>query len=122
MYTVFQFQVDTLNYFHSKRMLIYDIRSTHIAVGNSKDTLNKIFFLDYSSSIQFSAEYRPKHDLILFGLVLLELNGVKFPQKIKGVEFDGIQNIVDSLLAKWDTDYANVRRIRIYTYTYTYYL
>lgn len=104
--------MDTLNYVHSKGLIIYDIKSTHIAVGISRETLNKIFFLDFASSVPISAKFKPKHDLILFGLILLELNGVRFPHKMNGVAFEGIENIVESLLKKWDEDYAKVKIIQ----------
>lgn len=82
-----------------------------MAVGNSKDTSNKIFIFDYASAINISDEYLPKSDLTLFGLILMNLNGVEFSNNINGAELEGIANIIDSLLKEWNEDYAKVNQI-----------
>lgn len=91
--------------------MIHDISATNIAIGNSKEMLNKIFIFDFASSVQISHEYSAKIDLIMFGLVLLDLNGVKFPPFLTSAVEKVITNtdeIVEHLLGEWNKNYAEV--------------
>lgn len=101
--------MDTFGYIHSKSIVLRDLTSSKLAIGNTKDTINKIFVFDFASSAKISSKITPKNDLILVGLVLLELNGVKF---VPRSETDGDNNdanaIIASLLEKWDENYVNV--------------
>lgn len=99
-------QINTLNYVHSRGIVIRDIRPTHMAVGNSEDSLNKIFIFDYASAIQISDTYTPRDDFILFGLILLELNSVEYPQFEPTVARDA--EIID---AEWHENYIRVKCI-----------
>lgn len=104
--------MDTFNYIHSKSIIFRDITSTKIAIGNSKETINKIFVFDFTSSAKVSSKLTPKDDLIQLGLVLLDLNGVQFVPRTKA---DGNENqndataIIESLLKEWDEGYVKVR-------------
>lgn len=80
-----------------------------MAVGNSKHSLNKVFIFDYASGIDISAMYLPRNDFILFGLVLLDLNGVKFPPLGRINRHATIDEISESLINKWDWFYAKVK-------------
>lgn len=91
--------------------MINDISATNIAIGNSKETINKIFIFDYASSVEISHEYSAKTDLIMFGLVLLELNGVKFPPLKTSAMEEIITNpdeIIKLLSEEWNKNYAEV--------------
>lgn len=109
--------MDTFNYIHSKSIIFRDITSTNIAIGNSKDTINKIFVFDFTSSAKVTSKFTPKDDLIQLGLVLLDLNGVQFVPRTK---IDGNDNqnnanaIIESLLKEWDEAYVKVRSIFIW--------
>lgn len=97
--------MDILDYIHSKGLFLHDIRSSNIAIGNSRETMNKIFIFDLASSAEISEKFTPKDDLLLLGLVLLELNGVEFAE-IGGLT--DIKSIIALLLEKWDEKYVNV--------------
>lgn len=91
--------------------MIHDIKATNIAIGNTKETLNKIFIFDYSSSVPISLENSAKTDLIMFGLVLLELNGIKFPPLWASAMEQIITNtdeIIEMLSEEWNKNYAEV--------------
>lgn len=102
--------MDTFNYIHSKSIVFRDITSSKIAIGNSKDTVNKIYVFDFASSGKISSRHTPKDDFVQLGLVLLDLNGVKFvPRtKIDGNHIDA-DAVIESLLNEWDDTYVNVR-------------
>lgn len=105
-------QMDTFNYIHSKSIIFRDISSTKLAIGNSLDTINKIFVFDFTSSAKVTSKFTPKDDLIRLGLVLLELNGVEFAPRTK---LDGDSKdsnaIIESLVHEWDAAYVKVRSI-----------
>lgn len=91
-------------------MILRDITSSNIAIGNSKDTINKIFVFDFASSAKISSRLTPKDDLLQLGLVLLELNGVKFVPRSKTDDNHSNTNaIIGSLLKEWDEVYVKVR-------------
>lgn len=91
-------------------LIFRDITSSKIAIGNTKDTINKFFVFDFTSSIKISSKFTPKDDLIQLGLVLLELNGVKFvPRTDADDNYDDTNAIIESLLKEWDKAYVKVR-------------
>lgn len=99
--------MDTFGYIHSKSIILRDITSSNMAIGNSKDTVNKIYVFDFASSAKVSGKLTPKDDLLQLGFVLLELNGVEF---IPRNENDDSENaIIESLLKEWDESYVEVR-------------
>lgn len=104
--------MDTFNYIHSKSIIIRDITSTKIAIGNSIETINKIFVFDFTSSAKITSKLTPKDDLIQLGLVLFELNGVQFVPRTKIDDNDSdVSAIIESLLKEWDDAYVKVRLI-----------
>lgn len=106
--------MDTFNYIHSKSIIFRNITATKIAIGNSKDTINKVFVFDFTSSAKVTSKLTPKDDLIQLGLVLLELNGVQFVPRTKTDDNDNDNDanaIIESLLKKWDEAYVKVRSI-----------
>lgn len=116
-------------YIHSKGLLFHDVKPTNIAIGNINE--NQIIFFDFafsefhinalgepkqredSDEINGTPEYMArgplhrlthvrKDDLISFGLVMLELNGVILPWKEKiNLEYD-IYVLMDIILETWD--------------------
>lgn len=101
--------MDVFNHIHSKGLFIYDITSANIAIGNSRENMNRVFVFDFASSVEISREFLPKDDLLLLGLVLLELNGVSFPsRKIDANDHTNTDQIIESLLTKWDDNYIKV--------------
>lgn len=103
--------MNTFQYAHSRGLIIYDITSSSIAIGNTKETLNKIFFFDFTSSFKSSSEDLLKNvlkDMILFALVLMDLNGVEFTSMNKMNEDSHIEEAFEYLLGKWDENYIEV--------------
>lgn len=101
--------MDTFNYMHSKSIIFRGISSSNMAIGNSKNTVNKIYVFNFASSVGLSSIFTPKDDLLRLGLVLLELNGVKFEPRT-GIDDNHTDTnmIIDSLLKKWDENYVKV--------------
>jgi len=100
--------MDIFNYIHSKGLIVYDICSSNIAIGNTKETLNKIFFFDFASSFKSSSEDMLRNelnDLILFALVLMDLNGVEFTAMNEFSENSHIEEVFEYLLNEWDEHY-----------------
>lgn len=98
--------MDTFNYIHSKGLFINDVTSSNIAIGNSKENLNKVFVFDLATSVAISGEFTPKDDLLSLGLVLLDLNGVKLSNE-NDIDADSDQ-MIQSLLLKWNDNYVKV--------------
>lgn len=111
--------MDTFEYIHSKSIILRDITSSNIAIGNSKDSINKVFVFDFTSSTKISSKLTPKYDLNQLGLVLLELNGVNF---ISRSEIENDHNdtnaIIKSLLKEWDETYVKVRISAIFNFRF----
>lgn len=109
--------MDILNYAHSKGLCFYDLDSSNIAIGNSKEDMNKVFVFDLAGSDDLSEECSAEDDLRLLGLILLELNGVHFPIRNELNENDNTtaNEIIESLLTKWDDDYVKVGEIRSFS-------
>lgn len=98
--------MDTFKYIHSKSIIIRDITSSNIAIGNSKDSVNKIFVFDFAASVKISNRFTVKDDLLKLGLVLLEMNGVPF-ESIDDNHTD-TNAFMESLLVKWNENYVKV--------------
>lgn len=100
--------MDIFQYVHSRGLLISDLRSSNLAVGHLEETMNKVFAFDFASCTEISKVAQPKDDLIAFGFVLLQLNGVKFPP-LQGEEEHTEQDaIIAALLHKWNKAYVKV--------------
>ncbi|XP_055304298.1 casein kinase I-like isoform X2 [Sitodiplosis mosellana] len=116
-------------YIHSKGLIFHDVKPHNIAVGRSN--ANKIVFFDFAFSefyIDDMGVSKPrkeatkfygtpdymawgplnrytqvrKDDLISFGLVLLELNGVILPWSEITKEYDNIYITMDVVLEQWN--------------------
>ncbi|XP_055304346.1 uncharacterized protein LOC129569514 [Sitodiplosis mosellana] len=101
--------IDTFDYIHSKGVMIQDIDAKNMAIGNSMETMNKIYVFDFASSIPIPQEHMVKSDLIGFGLVLLDLNGVEFPTMTSSSTGQIITNtdeIVEQLMQEWNENYV----------------
>ncbi|XP_031622920.1 uncharacterized protein LOC116340515 [Contarinia nasturtii] len=100
--------MDIFNYIHSKGLIVYDISSSNIAIGNAKETLNKIFIFDFASSFKSSPEDMLRNelnDLILFALVLMDLNGIQFTPMNDLSRNSHIEAALEYLLDEWDENY-----------------
>lgn len=101
----------TFDYIHSKGIVVQDISANNLAIGSSMETMNKIFIFDFASSVQVSEENLPKSDLIAFGLVLLDLNGIEFPplqSSSTGKMIKKLDDIVERLMEDWNEKYVKV--------------
>lgn len=100
--------MDIFDYIHSRGLLIFDIQSSNIAIGNSRENMHKVYVFDFDNSVEISDDLLPKNDLLLLGLTLIELNGVKFPIKKEVQAHAGSHEIIESLIEEWDEKYVNV--------------
>lgn len=103
--------MNTFDYIHSKGIVVQDISAKNLAIGSSTETMNKVYIFDFASSVQVSQENLPKTDLIAFGLVLLDLNGIEFPplqSSSKGKTIKKIDDIIERLMEDWNENYVKV--------------
>lgn len=94
--------METFKYIHSKGLFIQDITLSNIAIGNSKENMNKVFVFDFSTSTPISEKNSPKENMLLLGLILLQLNGVEFQNK-------NAEKAIESMYRDhWDHNYVKV--------------
>lgn len=100
--------MDIFDYIHSKGLSVFDIQSSNIAIGNSRENMHKVYVFDFDNSLEISDGVFRKKDLLLLGLTLIELNGVKFPSKKEVEAHAGPHEIIGSLVEEWDEKYVDV--------------
>lgn len=76
-----------------------DVQPYNMAIGSCKDTLHKVFIMDFASALEVSSMNTPRNDLFLLGIVLLEINGVNL------AALDGID-----VIANWDSNHIKVSK------------
>lgn len=122
--------MNILEYIHSQGIVYHDVKPGNIAIGSTKETADQIYFIDFSFSRPYTDEHGnwqrketidhfgtpgymapmplqgytqvPKDDLIAFGLVLLELNGVVLPWLDPVLKIKGVIKQMNFVSDEWD--------------------
>lgn len=129
--------MEIFEYIHARELVYHDVKPANMAIGNTKETADQIFFIDFSFTEPYvdengnwlprqetldhfgTPQYMapkalqgytqvPKDDLIAFGLVLLQFNGVVLPWLDAVTKIDGFVAQMEYVSDEWDRTDFNV--------------